>query len=51
MKFLKNIVLILIASLVANELSAQANLLNAKNPSQIGKKSDKQLIADNDGQK
>ncbi len=49
MKFLKNIVLILIVSLVANELSAQANLLNAKNPTQIGKKTDKQLIADNDG--
>lgn len=49
MKVLKNIVLLLIASLVANELSAQANLLNAKNPSEIGKKNEKQLIADNDG--
>ena len=48
MKVLKNIVLFLIASLVANELSAQANLLNAKNPSEIGKKNEKQLIADND---
>lgn len=49
MKVLKNIALFLIVSLIANELSAQANLLNAKNPSQIGKKSDRQLIADNDG--
>jgi gliding motility associated protien GldN len=34
---------------MTNNVWAQANLLNAKNPSEIGKKNEKQLLADNDG--
>lgn len=49
MKFLKNIVLILVLVFLSNNGWAQANLLNAKNPSEIGKKNERQLIADNDG--
>lgn len=48
MKFLKNIVLILFLFFTTNNLWSQANLLNAKDPSEIGKKNEKQLIADND---
>ncbi|HEX5742885.1 MAG TPA: gliding motility protein GldN [Flavobacteriaceae bacterium] len=48
MKFIKNIILILILFITTNSLWSQANLLNAKDPSEIGKKNQKQLIADND---
>ena len=48
MKFLKNIVLILILIFTTNKVWSQANLLNAKDPNEIGKKNEKQLIADND---
>lgn len=48
MKFIKNIILILILFISTNSLWSQANLLNAKDPSEIGKKNQKQLIADND---
>jgi len=48
MKFLKNITLILILFYTSNSVWSQANLLNAKDPSEIGKKNQKQLIADND---
>jgi gliding motility associated protien GldN len=48
MKFLKNITLILILFITTNSVWSQANLLNAKDPNEIGKKNQKQLIADND---
>ncbi|MDP3352902.1 MAG: gliding motility protein GldN [Flavobacteriaceae bacterium] len=48
MKFFKNISLILILFYTYNNVWSQANLLNAKDPNEIGKKNQRQLIADND---
>ncbi|MBS7785758.1 gliding motility protein GldN [Flavobacterium sp. CYK-55] len=44
---LRNCLLVLLA-ITAGKLSAQSNLLNAKTPSDIGKKTPAQLISDND---
>lgn len=49
MKLIKNIIPFLILIFLTNYGWSQANLLNAKNPSEIGKKNEKQLLADNDG--
>ncbi|WP_340077763.1 gliding motility protein GldN [Leptobacterium sp. I13] len=45
----KNIYLSIIGIFVIAELFAQANLLNAKLPSEIGVKTEEQKLADNDG--
>ncbi len=45
----KNCLIIIFALSISASVSAQANLLNAKTVDQIGKKSDQQLAADNDG--
>lgn len=44
---LRNCLLVLLV-ITAGKLSAQSNLLNAKTPSEIGKKTPAQLISDND---
>ncbi len=44
---LRNCLLVLLA-ITVGEVSAQSNLLNAKTPSEIGKKTPAQLISDND---
>jgi len=45
----KNCLTLFFALIVSISIHAQANLLNAKTVDQIGKKSDQQLAADNDG--
>ncbi len=47
---MKNKSLLIVIAVVAGSFSsfAQSNLLNAKTPSEIGKKSPAQLISDND---
>jgi gliding motility associated protien GldN len=45
---LKNIVLTVLCLIVVNSMFAQANILNAKSPDEIGKKTDAQLLLDND---
>ncbi|MFT6754541.1 MAG: gliding motility associated protein GldN [Urechidicola sp.] len=44
----KSFLVILLIMFSVNYASAQANLLNAKSPEEIGKKTDQQLAADND---
>lgn len=46
---IKNCVFIFFAILFSSSINAQFGILNAKNPDQIGKKSEQQLAADNDG--
>jgi hypothetical protein len=48
MKFLKNITLILILFITTNSVWSRGNLLNARDPNGIGKKNQKELIADNE---
>ena len=45
---LKNVVLIVLCAFVASSGFAQANILNAKSPEEIGVKTDAQLLLDND---
>ena len=45
----KNCFLVFFALMISGSISAQSGILNAKKPSQIGKKSQQQLAADNDG--
>ncbi|WP_412983891.1 gliding motility protein GldN [Pontimicrobium sp. IMCC45349] len=45
---LKNVVLTLVAAFSISTVTAQANILNAKSPDQIGVKTDAQLALDND---
>ena len=45
----KNIGIFILAFLLVNSLFAQSNLLNAKKPTDIGKKTLQQLAVDNDG--
>ncbi|MEO9569678.1 MAG: gliding motility protein GldN [Polaribacter sp.] len=45
----KNCLILFFALMLSASINAQAGLLNAKDPSQIGKKSKQQLAADNDG--
>ncbi len=45
----KNCFLVIFALMISGSISAQSGLLNAKKPYQIGKKSQQQLAADNDG--
>ena len=44
----KNCLIVLFACIFSGSIHAQANLLNSKTVSQIGKKSEQQLAADND---
>lgn len=44
----KNIGIFILAFVIANNLLAQSNLLNAKKPSDIGKKTAQQIATDND---
>ncbi|MFK8060193.1 MAG: gliding motility protein GldN [Polaribacter sp.] len=46
---IKNCLIVFFALILSSSISAQANLLNAKNVKQIGIKSQQQLAADNDG--
>ena len=45
----KNCFLVIFALMISGSITAQSGILNAKKPSQIGKKSQQQLAADNDG--
>ncbi|RCS27937.1 gliding motility protein GldN [Polaribacter sp. WD7] len=45
----KNCSILFFALIISSSICAQANLLNVKSVDQIGKKSDQQLAADNDG--
>ena len=45
----KKCFLVIFALMISGSICAQSGLLNAKKPSQIGKKSKQQLAADNDG--
>ena len=45
---LKNVILIVLCAFVATSTFAQANILNAKSPEEIGVKTDAQKLLDND---
>jgi gliding motility associated protien GldN len=44
----KNCLILFFAFIISGSINAQANLLNAKEVSQIGKKNEQQVVADND---
>ena len=46
----KNVVLCVMGLLMATSVSAQVNILNAKTPDEIGKKTEDQIEYDNDNQ-
>jgi len=45
----KNCLILFFALMISGSINAQAGILNAKDPDQIGKKSEQQKAADNDG--
>ncbi len=49
MKLNKGLLIVVLVLLMSNLVNAQANLLNATIPEEIGVKSDEQMAADNDG--